>query len=349
MKTIPPFLAEARTRHAVFLLGAGASKDAGLPLAKDLLDAEYLATLKAKFPVVDSIDTLVSWCERLREFDMPFEELLMHAHRSENQDLRGELTSYYTSVLYWAETYAGTGITKEQLATRSDLEASFEDWVFKDTGYHIIFDYILRSWFADAVVITFNHDLMLEYAAFRSGGVSYGQLMNHVTPESKGTWFGKGSGYRMLKLHGSFNLLQCPSCRRFDVYGDNVWSSKEDCAECGCRMRPVFVPPVTEKEVESSPLAVIWKEARDALEQCRLFVVIGYSFPHYDQAALELLWLSLASDAIVVVIDPSGTPEPIRRLPGTSYLCQTGFRDLLQTWGYDRLHFWSMASPIRNG
>lgn len=80
-------------------------------------------------------------------------------------------------------------------------------------------------------------------------------------------------GLKLLKLHGSFNWLECPRCHTiFASKGNLGWRGCFDpirCPRCICpvesteepKLRPLFLTPTMLKRIKNPILQIIWDEA----------------------------------------------------------------------------------------
>ncbi len=127
---------------------------------------------------------------------------------------------------------------------------------------------------AQNTFITFNYDLVLEDALKAMGrSVNYGIAPRRMT--SAAPWVDNTSETRVLKLHGSVNWAFPGSRgRRLTAY-----DSYQDVLDIG--KQPVLVPPTWRKEFVSQ-LDDVWNGALRALETATRIVVIGFSIPPTD-------------------------------------------------------------------
>jgi NAD-dependent SIR2 family protein deacetylase len=279
----------------VILLGAGASKDAGLPVIRDFSDPEYLAKAveaQKSTGVGDDRPDLFEVCHRIRESGMGFEQLLAKYHREGDGDNFLKLLEYYQRLFLITENVAGMVVNPET--------------GYLPIMYYLVLGEMLRQ-IPQPIIITFNHDLWIEHGLERR--VHYGSIesrMDFIAPpllDVEHIGFREPQGrVPLLKLHGSFGYLYCQHCDRFLVGEDNLWYfGPLPCRICGGTLMPSYVPPLEEKDpnlyLES------WEDARSALREADLVLVIGYSLPTYDLAARSML-SELNPDAMIYIVDP---------------------------------------------
>jgi NAD-dependent SIR2 family protein deacetylase len=289
--------------HYVILLGAGASKDAGLPIIRDFSDREYLSravdTLKEAGLGGERPD-LLEICDRIQESGTGFEQLLAEYNRKGDRENVQQLLKYYQMIFLLTESIAGT----------------FADPATGDLpiAYYLILGGMLGV-IPKPIIITFNHDLWIEHGMRLSHDLGMQRQVHYGSIESRMDFFSPPLldldhiGFRdpegripLLKLHGSLGYLYCEHCDRFLVGEDNLWYiSLLKCRICGRTLEPSYVPPLEEKDpnlyMES------WTDARTALRKADLVLVIGYSLPSYDLAARSML-SEVNPEAIVYIVDP---------------------------------------------
>jgi hypothetical protein len=177
-------------------------------------------------------------------------------------------------------------------------------------------DYIVQGAgsFEKDVIITFNYDVMLDYAMqFQSIVPNYCLSILPVTGE-----------FKFLKLHGSTNWANCRDCKHplqivkaspipsghilapFLKDGDqinfrmvtNVLRNTE-CENCKKKntLEPIVIPPTWSKAIGKSSLVKVWEAAVNEIRNAFQIVVIGYSMPTTDTFFQYLLTLGLASNA----------------------------------------------------
>ncbi|MBE0682188.1 MAG: hypothetical protein IH589_09765 [Anaerolineales bacterium] len=308
----------------VFLLGAGASKDAFFPLVKDITDIEYLRFLENGIKYVDKHrDNIVSsavieMCQSFTNNDRSFELALYESFRDQDKTTYNRLLEYYEFVLFTAETYSG------MVPTYGAPTGSIMDY---GVGHYFLFSEFLKS-LPSATVISFNHDLSLEHGS-EWKGFTYGGIHSHLHAIN-GDSIKFGNTFTYLKLHGSFNFIYCEKCETITYSSDYLWSIKFPCPNCGANTHPWYVPPLKKKDYK--PFATLWKDAATALKQTNLIMIIGYSFPDYDEEARRLLTENLNPDAWIVLIDtnPLAICKKLASLPNPrKHYFEVGFRDFM--------------------
>jgi len=178
-------------------------------------------------------------------------------------------------------------------------------------------------------VITFNYDVGVDYALYSNSvpfeyrcGVSTG-----VNPGKKT----KTGAIDLLKLHGSLNWGRCEKCDRIspwqlkDFFSGHAWAPLEksrthrtleisnllvqnSCPICGTPLaeNPVIVPPTWNKGNSHVGLSSVWQAAAKHLAEAENVCIIGYSLPNTDEFFRYFYALSTVGDTIFnvfVVVD----------------------------------------------
>ena len=172
----------------------------------------------------------------------------------------------------------------------------------------------------DVSFITFNYDTCLEFALVRAGlGVDYGLDEPFVCEHEARYQAGRQVAIPVLKLHGSINWAQCLQCNVVAPTEIDFWRpvSFMDVLDqpkslplpvgthiaklqhrCGSKLDPVpvIVPPTWNKAANGDGLQSVWKRAAQELGSADNIVVIGYSMPVTDTFFKYLFALGSDSD-----------------------------------------------------
>lgn len=219
---------------------------------------------------------------------------------------------------------------------------------------------------ADATLITFNQDLVIERALESLAQVhrgvwcirrGYGSIeFDSFTSPRKGTpVFSKSrrkASIPLLKLHGSLNWLipvrsKTPRLQ-WDVRKKPMCTPRKSVPELfrvrrGERYRPtwpVIVPPIAGKGLLfEGILRGLWQQAAEALSRARSVVLFGYSFPDTDAQAEVLFRSSCRKDRLrrVIVVNPDpGVGSTSYEITGAKCLLQyRRVPDMLRDWRAD--------------
>lgn len=177
------------------------------------------------------------------------------------------------------------------------LELSIRDGP-RSKEYELLLSQLLASG-KKACLISFNYDLLLDRALvdaahtgkfswtycvpFNAGIENFPSYHNPLDPR-----------IHLLKLHGSLNWCQCVGCGSlrlyyFKRYDDIFRITWPDCHSCQAsnRFRPVLVAPTPSKHFPNA-LKAAWDTAANCLTRAEKLIIIGYSFPAFDQKVRDL-------------------------------------------------------------
>ncbi len=288
---------------SVFILGAGASAAAGVPMMDKFLDrARDLAESKRARDAQASFDLLFGAID-----------LLPQAHSKATLDIDNVESVF--SALEMARIigvfgdYSTKQIQELDVAMRLVIAKTIESsMILKTSGARPMppepyydFAYLIQRLRFEypnhpATIITFNYDLAADYA-FHFAGVPVSYGFAEDDPKD---------GIPLLKLHGSLNWADCAdqACGdivpwRLDKYFQNhhwpdlgpvrtaqltVASHLRQFAHHNFVVSPVpvVVPPTWGKASQHHRLARVWNRAAVALQDAENIFVVGYSLPASD-------------------------------------------------------------------
>ena len=316
----------------IYVLGAGCSHHTGAPLLRDfLVNARLLMESQRELVYKESFERIFKWVDNLRsasyyvELDLDNLEHIFSLADMLRQIGSEEGEKYFSDLRYVV------------METLDRCQLRYEKKQLKPDGAYFRFMELLRKLniqrrdhiaqgagsFEKDVIITFNYDVMLDYAMqFQSISPNYCLSVLPITGE-----------FKFLKLHGSTNWAYCHDCGHplqivkatpippghildpFVKDGDqinfrmvtNVLRNTE-CENCKKKgtLEPIVIPPTWSKAIVKSPLVKVWEAAVDEIRDAFQIVVIGYSMPTTDTFFQYLLTLGLASNATfhrVVVVN----------------------------------------------
>lgn len=323
---------------AVFILGAGASKDCGAPLMANFLDVADDLRLRGKTGtdaehferVFKSIAALKSVQAQLTLDTYDLEKVFS---AFEMGAMIGRL-----GTIEQVDDIEKTRTAMTRLIARTLQETVLFQFarnrLAPPQSYSQFVELLVKARDPSATrnplrpgIITLNYDLALDFALHWhrvqfSYGIQEAELGASVLP--------------LLKLHGSLNWGSCPKCEAyvacydlgafFTKYsftpsfddkprevkldlGERLQDLRHDACLTTFHNEPLVVPPTWNKS-ENKLLRNVWRHAARELSQARYLVFIGYSFPATDLYFQYLLGLGLAADTrirriILVNPDPS--------------------------------------------
>lgn len=318
----------------VFILGAGASRQAGGPLMSDFLDKaeELYRTSRGIGEAKEAFDDVFKSVSELQG---------IHAKAYLNLD---NFETLFGAIELAKITGKLAQRTRESIAELRNsivtlivrtLENTIvfpvsKNHIYPPKPYNRLAEGIAQLGQAGIVTssniafITFNYDVALDYALSHMG--SLGGIDYCLEPP-------KSAKIALLKLHGSINWGVCRNCQKivsldfdqmklpifieseswtFDL-GTNI-DRKQHCGDPLIR-RPVIIPPTWNKTGYHEDLAQVWSRASSELASAENIFVVGYSLPETDSFFRYLFALGAESSTRIKrfwVFDPDwdGTVEP---------------------------------------
>ena len=312
----------------VYFLGAGASKDAGVPLTLGLLPRvkanirkrsrrgelrHFIKTFdtgssgqSGRPPIVELISILDNAIQTERPLDHYF-------HLERLRRVRNHLT-YEIARAVVSRKGARVQVPKEALdqprVRTLRVAGYYRTFVRKLVGRD-------RTLMPEAdlppgdTIVTTNYDTSFDRALYEATYAEDGAVVR-----SDMTDVYLGSEFRdpyedtpafsdpqvcvdLFKLHGSLNWLYCPNCSRIFVsaFGQSVFyldkpKQAKDELTCFCGylpLEPVIVAPSVVQDIRNPHLQAIWTNAQWALEAADHWVFVGYSLPPEDMAIRAML------------------------------------------------------------
>lgn len=317
----------------VYILGAGASREAGAPLMHDFLDVadriwkegaaeEKHAHFQNVFRAIGSLQQVHSKAQLdLTNIEPIFSTLEMAAILN---TLPGRSAEEIPSVIESLKELIAQTLEKTILfpVRRNNVLAPPPYDQFCDLLQHTPKTGINKK---SVAVITFNYDMACDFAMYKAGlGPRYA--------------LGKDpNGLLLLKLHGSLNWAACSTCSEIipwhlDEYRKKYWWNNifdemtgaslsisqriGELKHCDktVRPQPVLVPPTWNKSEYHQDIAKVWSQAAKELSEAESIYVIGYSLPESDAFfrylyALGTVGQSPLKKFSVYNPDPTGTVE----------------------------------------
>lgn len=313
--------------RTVFILGAGASAEAGGPLMTDFLDAADEIFRRG----VPAGDPLVQ-----QAFELFFKAraALQDVHAKATMDLfniEAVLGAFeMAGLLNRLRGLDAKEVSRLPAATRQVITTTLEwsirfqhtDRIYPPTPYQAFVELlkeISKSRFGGVSVITFNYDVALDYALrFMNMPIDYcfDEPVENAFP--------------LMKLHESLNWAQCSECQRvLPLLIDDYFSRRHILApgpdavfrlpitvdlnqqqHCGrpCPRDPLIVPPTWNKAQYHKNIGKVWQRAARELSDAENVIVVGYSLPDSDEFFHYFLPLGIIGPNIIrrfIVFDPA--------------------------------------------
>jgi SIR2-like domain len=283
------------SNHNVYILGAGFSRDSGIPVIKDFL--ERMAS-SVEWLYENDRSAEAAAIERVFEFRRRaanatyrininvdnIEDLFSLASASEFESFTIDVTTAIAATLDFAR------LTTQQLECKVEKKKIINEsgtWERYKTSYTIyqLYAGILSGIFCDNsrgmknTVITFNYDTLLEDALLELGGsFNYGlttESADYHTSAKLTIHDIAANPLYIYKLHGSVNW----SIRTNPEDMIEIYRSYEDIRTEGERI--LLMPPTWQKAF-SGHFMYLWKKAVEALNAATRIIVIGFSMPPTD-------------------------------------------------------------------
>jgi NAD-dependent SIR2 family protein deacetylase len=285
----------------VFVLGAGASAAAGVPLmgqfldrAHDLLQANETGDAKAAFERLFEAINILPQVHSKATLDIDNVESVFSA--LEMASIIGVFGDYDAAKILTLDTAMRVVIAAT--VEKTMLLPTKNGQVVPPRPYYEFASMLhrMRAGFPrhDASVITFNYDLAVDYALNFVGLPVHYAVGDDDSPD----------GMPLLKLHGSLNWGLCTQCRaivpwRLHKYLANRGWHNSDLAKSvrlaltsqmgkllhhdqPVHPSPVIVPPTWGKTSQHLNLSQVWNRAARELQSAENIFVIGYSLPPSD-------------------------------------------------------------------
>ncbi|MHB8539969.1 MAG: SIR2 family protein [Candidatus Acidiferrales bacterium] len=348
-------MVESITDRNVYVLGAGASADAGAPLIKNFLDCSR-NLLDDPFSGLEDFER-----EHFRQV-FHFRRAMAQAREKVNMDLddieqlfglaemshrlqnTSESLAIRNSMVYVIAKTLQSSIDarkSHRAALSVQYNKNFSNQLF-DGGLRPfaeeperfrvdcydffaglasgVFDDQRKRAFRKDTIITFNYDLVVEHALRRYGiEADYG--LDNLEDKSGGN---RQERFHLLKLHGSTNWGICASCKqRIVILPEKVTDSPSEFRNLRCSCRgtdhfvPLLIPPSWDKSGYADIIAPIWSRAVHELKSATRICIIGYSIPETDAFFKYLLTMALAENHQLYKMIVVDYVEPIHSHPAS--------------------------------
>lgn len=294
------------TNHNVYILGAGFSKNAGLPLLSGFLNEmrssvnwlkkEERLELTATREVLLFRKRAASAALRVNLNVENIEDLFSLAAASGEEAAAENISTAIAATIEYSRSHAQT-LGPMEVAAKADFpipqswaktggdeyKTRFEVQLYDQYAGLLNGDLCDHQDYMDNTVISFNYDTILEDALLRIGvPIDYGFQKDWV--EYDEGWQSaqtKNKQLKLLKIHGSINWFQ----HKRELQNLTVYKTYNDGYTKG---RVALIPPTWRKDF-SGPLSDVWRGAIHALREATRIIFIGFSFPDTDAHIKYLL------------------------------------------------------------
>jgi len=293
--------------NKVFILGAGASYPAGVPLMKEIF-TQGIFHLRMGSVSGDSLNRYPQFCAYLKDrfnYDVNFQGPMEFA-ACKDVDIEKVLSSIDNEIFDNNDEELAQ-VRKEAVRfVYLTLEQAIIDGPKKNNCYTDFASQRINISKDDNTIITFNYETLMERALPR-GCFSYGidvekdNIQNFPSYERE-----YRNNLLVLKPHGSLNWAICSQCNKLHLFFsqryDDIFQKK--CCNCGTDFEAVLVPPTRFKEGkylrklwEAANLERLWTIAGEKIAYADEISIIGYSFNKNDKEAFDLILNSMKANS----------------------------------------------------
>lgn len=174
------------------------------------------------------------------------------------------------------------------------------------TNWDILLDNSLKK-----IISNSGENAVVDYCCYIS---SHNPIDDTVKPGLEILGQG-GFNIKLLKLHGSYNWLQCPRCLRVYVEFNekiavNQYEKKDTCRHCDKNFQKQnshiltsnLIMPTFLKDFSNPQYKLIWQNAGVELAEATKVIFIGYSLPQADFEMRQLLSRMIRENAEIEVV-----------------------------------------------
>lgn len=302
--------------QTVFILGAGASKEAGAPLMLDFLntaerllrdghirasDDVYMFELVQRgIKALDDTSFKVRVnTDNLEDVFGAFEmaQTLGSLPPLDQREVDGLTSALRRLIVVTLEETIGFRVVGEDMKYALAPEP-YGQFV---SGLTDLQSGSLAPDIGSIAIVSLNYDLCIDYAL-------HNQQLGFDYSLSSGT---ESSQIPLLKLHGSLNWYESDGevvplglAQYFEAIGEDSWPVRREWGRLcvgsklpdivGGLHTPLIVPPTWSKSRWHEPIGGVWKRAGEELADAENIFVIGYSLPRTDEFFRFLLSVGLA-------------------------------------------------------
>lgn len=302
--------------NTVFILGAGASVEAGAPLmnnfldtAQDLLNRKSFAVDADEESAIDAIFKLISQLEAIHSrapIDLNNIESLFGLIEMGN--IIKKIGNISPKKLKF---YRDSLITLITRTLEESMVYNSSNFKFGSHSSYTNFTTFLKNYGSNgntSSVLTFNYDLGVDIALQNTFKTIDYCLQTKDSPSTD---------FKLMKLHGSINWIV--KDRKIDIV-PQVMVNSEQYIRMSREIRnlkkknlqPVIVPPTWNKNQYHGQLSNVWNNAANELNRADNLVIIGFSIPESDTFFKYLLGLGLMNGQRIrqiVVINKDDSPQ----------------------------------------
>jgi hypothetical protein len=318
------------SENTIFVLGAGFSAPAHLPLQAELMrgvmkrtspqpfQLDARDTLKRMFDALDSTElktvsledvfTMLDRARKTGETIRGFSHQdIQDSYKSLVQTIVQEFRRPLTDMDFTSSPFPAfvDELIKKRHGNGSNDDQESDEFSIVSLNWDTILDHLLNT-----RGTTGDRKVVLDYGCY---DYDLNNQPDHIPSIRR-----KGEGLfniKLLKLHGSLNWVVCSCCGRLFSDNDDAQppvaplTPTPTCRFCSdVELENVVITPTLMKELAQNQLRNIWHNAFLVLQDCDRIVFVGYSFPMADFEFRYILLKSILgkqSLKIRVVLFPS--------------------------------------------
>jgi hypothetical protein len=351
--------------HNVYVLDAGFSQEAGLPVVgaffnrtRDsvqwLKDNHHILEAEAVQRVLDFRLQAAAAALRVAMDVENIEQLfsLVAAQADSSQRLMKDVSLAIASTLEFARRVSRARLVR--IHGQADV-APPANWPGKanqsvgtldSSTYDLIAGVMTglwgqSSWDTRNTILSFNYDMTIE-EAFRNLGIPFNYGFDESSVNLNESCHDPKSELLLLKLHGSMSWSICHE------RGENLddWGSvdlhQDFKSLSSAHQEPLLIPP-TWRKVAFGVVSEVWERAVEALATATRIIIVGYSMPVIDQHFKYLLAAGLQRNISlrnIIIANPALNPnhkdfEALRARTFEVFKPEMESRGMIDTWPYD--------------
>lgn len=263
----------------IYFLGAGASREAGIPTQKELweqIEERFAQTGDYQVKQVLDFAAYINFAEPNTKVNINTAELLTIIDLALEQNVS-------------LGKYEGDVLRRIRDVLVHVMCAILESAVHKER-YGVLAEFCQTLTYEDSI-ISLNYDTVIDHILMDCMSViDYGFPFDHVFGEES---LGKEERRQLLlKPHGSLNWRYCSRCNHIYLLLDKReedYSRKMTCLADEHPLREVIVTPTYHKRFLVPQLHDVWMLCFDKIKQAEVINFVGYSFPPGDVHIIHLI------------------------------------------------------------
>jgi hypothetical protein len=310
--------------NEVFVLGAGASKAvAELPLGNELI-WNYHADCTLLNPIINGRPVMTQGNKQVSNEFYEFLDLASNIYpklesiknKFKSRDILYIFTHIVNEKKYFVDeilkeiqkkrNHEGVLLLKKLILKHLDNKSFALSNAYKD----FIEKVLLNNSANDISIISFNFDYLLnDYYGNGIDNEVYFDYLLHFDHKKNG--YKHKNLIPLIKLHGSLDWGLCNECNELrlyfphkvaDKYFGNSWPPicNSGGSSCNGIIEPyIFLP----HQKLDDRIELLWNEATKKLKNAPKVTIIGYSFPDYDEKAIDLFKNALNPNVKLQIVD----------------------------------------------